>query len=113
MALFYVCGGVFILFVKAHLIPSCLYQIVSCAFNGQAAVGGFLGAGVMAAVQMGVARGVSSNEAGLGSAPIAAAAAKTDVPGRQALNINDRSVFIEHSSLYHHCFGDRGHRCCR
>jgi AGCS family alanine or glycine:cation symporter len=93
MALFYVCGGVFILFVKAHLIPSCLYQIVSCAFNGQAAVGGFLGAGVMAAVQMGVARGVSSNEAGLGSAPIAAAAAKTDVPGRQAL-ISMTGVFL-------------------
>ncbi|MBM3208046.1 MAG: sodium:alanine symporter family protein [Chlamydiae bacterium] len=93
MALFYVFGGLFILFVKAELIPSCLHQIFSCAFNGQAAVGGFLGAGVMAAVQMGVARGVSSNEAGLGSAPIAAAAAKTDVPGRQAL-ISMTGVFL-------------------
>jgi AGCS family alanine or glycine:cation symporter len=79
--------------MKASFIPQCLYDIVSCAFNGQAAVGGFLGAGVMAAVQMGVARGVSSNEAGLGSAPIAAAAAKTDVPGRQAL-ISMTGVFL-------------------
>ncbi|MCX6988948.1 MAG: sodium:alanine symporter family protein [Chlamydiae bacterium] len=93
MALLYVVGGGFILVVKASLIPQCLYQIVSCAFNGQAAVGGFLGAGITAAMQMGVARGVSSNEAGLGSAPIAAAAAKTDVPGRQAL-ISMTGVFL-------------------
>jgi AGCS family alanine or glycine:cation symporter len=93
MALLYVSGGIAILCLKAAYIPQCLYQIVSCAFNGQAAVGGFLGASVMAAIQMGVARGVSSNEAGLGSAPIAAAAAKTDVPGRQAL-ISMTGVFL-------------------
>ncbi|MCX6990756.1 MAG: sodium:alanine symporter family protein [Chlamydiae bacterium] len=93
MAILYVVGGLIILTLKASLIPSCLYQIVACAFTGQAAVGGFLGAGVMAAIQMGVARGVSSNEAGLGSAPIAAAAAKTDVPGRQAL-ISMTGVFL-------------------
>ncbi|MCX6987204.1 MAG: sodium:alanine symporter family protein [Chlamydiae bacterium] len=93
MALLYVVGGIFILYIKASLIPACLYQIISSAFNGQAAVGGFLGAGIMAAIQMGVARGVSSNEAGLGSAPIAAAAAKTDVPGRQAL-ISMTGVFL-------------------
>jgi alanine or glycine:cation symporter, AGCS family len=52
-----------------------------------------VGSGVMAAMQMGMARGVSSNEAGLGSSPIAAAAAKTDVPGRQAL-ISMSGVFI-------------------
>ncbi|NDD58867.1 MAG: sodium:alanine symporter family protein, partial [Chlamydiae bacterium] len=93
MALLYVAGGITILIVKASLIPQCLYQIVASAFQGQAAIGGFLGAGVMAAIQMGVARGVSSNEAGLGSAPIAAAAAKTDVPGRQAL-ISMTGVFL-------------------
>jgi len=93
MALLYVIGGLVILVIKAPLIPTCLLEIVCCAFNGQAAVGGFLGAGVMAAVQMGVARGVSSNEAGLGSAPIASAAAKTDVPGRQAL-ISMTGVFL-------------------
>ncbi len=93
MALLYVSGGIAILCLKASYIPQCLYQIISCAFSGQAAVGGFLGASVMAAIQMGVARGVSSNEAGLGSAPIAAAAAKTDVPGRQAL-ISMTGVFL-------------------
>lgn len=93
MALLYVSGGIIILVLKASLIPECLLQIVSSAFSGQAAVGGFLGAGVMSAVQMGIARGVSSNEAGLGSAPIAAAAAKTDVPGRQAL-ISMTGVFL-------------------
>lgn len=93
MALLYVAGGVFILTLKASLIPDCFMLIVKSAFHGQAAVGGFLGASVMAAVQMGVARGVSSNEAGLGSAPIASAAAKTDVPGRQAL-ISMTGVFL-------------------
>ena len=93
MALFYVCGGLIILFLNLPKIPHCLYEIVSSAFHGQAAMGGFLGASVMSAMQLGVARGVSSNEAGLGSAPIAAAAAKTDVPGRQAL-ISMTGVFL-------------------
>ncbi len=93
MALMYVSGGLIILVLKAGHIPHALKMIFLSAFNGQAAIGGFLGASVMAAVQMGVARGVSSNEAGLGSAPIAAAAAKTDVPGRQAL-ISMTGVFL-------------------
>lgn len=93
MALLYVIGGLVILAVRFEHIPLGLWTIVSTAFTGQAAFGGFLGASVMAAVQLGVARGVSSNEAGLGSAPIAAAAAKTDVPGRQAL-ISMSSVFL-------------------
>ena len=59
--------------------------ILRSAFKGQAAIGGFAGSTVMMAIQMGVARGVFSNESGLGSASIAAAAAKTDYPGRQAL----------------------------
>jgi AGCS family alanine or glycine:cation symporter len=93
MALMYVLGGLVILTIHWDRIPSCLAEIISTAFTGQAAFGGFLGATVMAAVQLGVARGVSSNEAGLGSAPIAAAAAKTDVPGRQAL-ISMSGVFL-------------------
>jgi len=93
MALLYVGGGLIILFARFDRIPECFVLIVKTAFTGQAAFGGFLGASVMAAIQLGVARGVSSNEAGLGSAPIAAAAAKTDVPGRQAL-ISMSGVFL-------------------
>ncbi len=93
MALMYVIGGLIILIVHFDRIPASFMKIIGCAFTGQAAFGGFLGASIMAAVQMGVARGVSSNEAGLGSAPIAAAAAKTDVPGRQAL-ISMTGVFL-------------------
>lgn len=93
MAGFYLLGTLIILLRYITLIPEGLYIIVKDAFRGEAAVGGFLGATVMAAVQFGVARGVSSSEAGLGSAPIAAAAAKTDVPGRQAL-ISMSSAFL-------------------
>jgi AGCS family alanine or glycine:cation symporter len=93
MAIVYMGGGLFIIVCKIDQVPLALLTIVKAAFTGQAAFGGFLGASVMAAVQMGVARGVSSNEAGLGSAPIAAAAAKTDVPGRQAL-ISMSGVFL-------------------
>ncbi len=93
MALMYVACGLAILVMRFDKIPEGLMAIVTTAFTGQAAFGGFLGASVMAAVQLGVARGVSSNEAGLGSAPIAAAAAKTDVPGRQAL-ISMSGVFL-------------------
>jgi AGCS family alanine or glycine:cation symporter len=93
MALMYIVGGLVILVLHCDRIPESLMTIVKTAFTGQAAFGGFLGASVMAAIQLGVARGVSSNEAGLGSAPIAAAAAKTDVPGRQAL-ISMSGVFL-------------------
>lgn len=85
MALFYILGSLVILVLKANMIPEALSLIFSSAFTGQAAIGGFAGSTIMMAIQMGVARGVFSNESGLGSAPIAAAAAKTDLPGRQAL----------------------------
>lgn len=85
MALFYILGSILVLIFRFDAIPEALAQIVKTAFTGQAAVGGFAGSSVMLAIQMGVARGVFSNESGLGSAPIAAAAAKTDLPGRQAL----------------------------
>jgi AGCS family alanine or glycine:cation symporter len=93
MALLYVMGGLIILSLHWEKIPESFLLIVRSAFTGQAAFGGFLGASVAAAIQLGVARGVSSNEAGLGSGPIAAAAAKTDLPGRQAL-ISMTGVFL-------------------
>jgi len=93
MALIYIGGGIVILCIKSELIPNSLNLIFQNAFTGHAAVGGFLGAGVMTAIQLGIVRGISSNEAGLGSAPIAAAAAKTDFPGRQAL-ISMTGVFL-------------------
>lgn len=93
MAGMYILGGLIILFIHGeNLLPS-IVGIVKSAFNGQAATRGFLGASIIAALQFGVARGISSNEAGLGSGPIAAAAAKTDVPGRHAL-ISMTTVFL-------------------
>ncbi len=85
MALFYVLGSLAVLILRFEQIPEAVGMIISTAFTGQAAVGGFAGSTIMLAVQMGVARGIFSNESGLGTAPIAAAAAKTDLPGRQAL----------------------------
>jgi len=85
MALFYISGGVIILVMHFDMIPEAFFLIIKSAFNGQAATGGFLGATVMMSIQMGVSRSVFSNEAGLGISSIAAAAAITDSPGRQAL----------------------------
>ncbi|GAG40440.1 unnamed protein product, partial [marine sediment metagenome] len=93
MAGLYIAGGLWVLITFADKLPESFAMIFSSAFTGEAARGGFLGAGVILALQFGVARGISSNEAGLGSAPIAAAAAKTDVPGRQAL-ISMTTVFL-------------------
>jgi len=85
MALFYLLGTFAVLILCYNLIPQAIATIFKSAFTGQAAIGGFAGSTIMMAVQMGVSRGIFSNESGLGSAPIAAAAAKTDLPGRQAL----------------------------
>lgn len=85
MALFYIIGSLIIIFMRFDRVPDAISTIFTSAFTGQAAVGGFVGSTIMMAIQMGVSRGVFSNESGLGSAPIAAAAAKTDYPGRQAL----------------------------
>ncbi len=93
MASFYILGGLYIIFINYDQILPTFQRIFTYAFTGQAAIGGFAGATVMHAVQLGITRGISSNEAGLGSAPIAAAAAKTDVPGRQAL-ISMTGVFL-------------------
>lgn len=85
MAVFYVAGCLVILALNVSEIPATVSLIVRSAFTGQAAVGGFAGAGVREALRYGVARGLFSNESGLGSAPIVAAAAQTRNPVRQAL----------------------------
>ncbi|NQU12063.1 sodium:alanine symporter family protein, partial [bacterium] len=85
MAVVYVVGCLVILVRFAEAVPAALRLILHDAFTGTAAVGGFAGATFVLAVQKGVARGVFSNESGLGSAPIAAAAAKTREPAEQAL----------------------------
>jgi len=85
MAVFYVVGCAVLLVMRASAIPETLALIFSSAFSGHAAVGGFLGAGMREAMRYGVARGLFSNESGLGSAPIVAAAAQTRTPARQAL----------------------------
>ncbi len=85
MAIFYVLGCGILLFMHSSLLPQTFSLIFSTAFTGQAMVGGFLGAGMKEAIRYGVARGLFSNESGLGSAPIVAAAAQTKNPIRQAL----------------------------
>ncbi|MFU0788831.1 MAG: sodium:alanine symporter family protein [Virgibacillus proomii] len=90
MALFYVIGGLVIVFLNLEVVPGVIGLIFTDAFSGSALGGGILGT----VIRYGVARGVFSNEAGLGSAPIAAAAAKTDYPGRQAL-VSMTQVFFD------------------
>ncbi len=85
MALFYVLGCVYILWLNAAYLGESLRLIVDSAFNAHAAGGGFAGTTVMMAARYGIARGLFSNESGLGSAPIVAAAAQTRNPVRQAL----------------------------
>lgn len=94
MAGLYVLGGVTILILNAGKLPGAVYLIIDSAFHPTAAMGGFVGATIRDALRFGVARGVFSNEAGLGSAPIAHAAAKTSNPGQQAL-IGMIGVFID------------------
>lgn len=85
MALFYIVGCLALLVMYAGTLPETVVLILKSAFTGQAAAGGFLGAGMREAVRFGIARGLFSNESGMGSAPIVAAAAQTRNPVRQAL----------------------------
>ncbi len=85
MAVFYVLGCAILLIMKSDTLAETVALIGRSAFTGQAAVGGFLGAGMKEAMRYGIARGLFSNESGLGSAPIVAAAAMTRNPVRQAL----------------------------
>lgn len=94
MAAVYMLCGLVILLMHIADIPAALWLIVSDAFTGTAAAGGFAGAAIQQTIQSGVSRGVFSNESGLGSAPIAAAAAKTPNPKTQAL-VSMTGTFID------------------
>jgi AGCS family alanine or glycine:cation symporter len=85
MSVFYILGAMIVIFTRIDQVPDALGLIVKGAFNGTAAVGGFAGAAVAQAIRFGVARGLFSNEAGLGSAPIAHGAAQTREPVREGL----------------------------
>ncbi|WP_027625230.1 alanine/glycine:cation symporter family protein [Clostridium lundense] len=94
MAILYITASLVILVLNIKLVPAAIGLILESAFKPSAAIGGFLGATVKQAIQNGVARGVFSNESGLGSAPIAAAAAKTKSCVRQGL-ISMTGTFID------------------
>jgi AGCS family alanine or glycine:cation symporter len=94
MIVFYVGAAIIILLLKISSIPQAINLILIHAFTPTAGIGGFLGSGVMLTIRMGVARGVFSNESGLGSSPIAAAAAKTKHPVSQAL-VSMTQTFID------------------
>ena len=94
MAVLYFCVGILAIILNIKNVPSGLYNIFVGAFAPQCIMGGVLGNVIATAIQKGVARGVFSNEAGLGSAPIAAAAAKTDHPARQGY-VNMTGTFID------------------
>ena len=85
MALFYILGCFYILFVNHNYVWPAISLILKCAFSPEAAGGGFAGSSIMMVARYGLARGLFSNESGLGSAPIVAAAAQTRNPVRQAL----------------------------
>jgi AGCS family alanine or glycine:cation symporter len=94
MIIFYMGGAAIILLLNLSAIPAGLALVVKNAFTPTAAAGGFAGATVMMGIRMGVSRGVFSNESGLGSAPIAAAAAQTKHPVAQAL-VSMTQTFID------------------
>ena len=94
MAIFYILACAGVLVNNAGALPDAVMLVIESAFTGHAATGGFVGAGIMLAIQSGVARGVFSNESGLGSAPIAAAAAKTDSCVEQGL-VSMTGTFID------------------
>lgn len=85
MALFFLCGNFIILFLNRQYLLKALALIITNAFDFRAASSGFLGSAIMLAAKNGIARGLFSNESGMGSAPIAAASAKTPNPVNQAL----------------------------
>jgi AGCS family alanine or glycine:cation symporter len=94
MIVFYIVGAAAVLIYEIEELPGAIGLIFSDAFSGTSATGGFVGAGVAAAVRYGVARGIFSNESGLGTGGIAAAAAKTTHPVRQAL-VSMTQTFID------------------
>lgn len=94
MCLLYMAGNLSVLLIFADQLPAALLLVFSDAFTGSAAAGGFTGAAVILAIQMGVARGIFSNESGLGTGAIAAACAITDKPVRQAM-VSMTQTFID------------------
>ena len=94
MAIFYVACCLVIIGMNGAYLWDAIVTIITCAFTGQAAFGGAVGSGIMLALQYGFKRGLFSNESGLGSAPIAAAAARTSQPVVQAL-ISMTQTFID------------------
>ena len=94
MAILYVTTSLVIILLNIEKVPDSILLIIDSAFNPQAALGGAVGLTVMKAIQSGVARGIFSNESGLGSAPIAAAAAQTREPVRQGL-ISMTGTFLD------------------
>ncbi len=85
MTVLYLVGGLIIVFANLPVLPDVLGRILTYAFAPAPAIGGFAGAAVLAAIQMGMARGMLSNEAGLGTAPMVHANAETEHPFRQGL----------------------------
>ncbi len=85
MAILYVVAALLIVFINVGKLPAVITLIIESAFNGSAASGGFAGASIWMALRAGFARGIFSNEAGLGSAPIAHAAAQTNDPIKQGM----------------------------
>lgn len=94
MAILYILGAILVIITNLTAIPEAIILIIRSAFNPKAALGGAAGVTIQTAMQRGIGRGVFSNEAGLGSAPIAAAAAKTKSPVKQGL-ISMTGTFID------------------
>lgn len=94
MSILYIIGVLIVLVANITAIPETVRIIIESAFNPKAALGGAAGVTILVAMQRGIGRGVFSNEAGLGSAPIAAAAARTNSPVRQGL-ISMTGTFID------------------
>ena len=94
MIVFYMLAALVVILMNIKMVPAIFMLVMESAFTGTAAVGGFLGATVREAIRFGVARGVFSNESGLGSSPIAAAAAQTKNPVTQAL-VSMTQTFID------------------
>lgn len=94
MAVMYIIGVLMVIVINIKLIPQTIMLIIQSAFNPRAAFGGATGVTILMVMQRGIGRGVFSNEAGLGSAPIASAAARTNEPVRQGL-ISMTGTFID------------------
>ena len=94
MAVFYIVGCLFVIALNIQSVPAAIVTIIESAFNFDACVGAASGMGILMALRFGVARGIFSNEAGLGSAPIAAATAKTHFAAEQGL-VNMSGTFFD------------------